>query len=100
MRPMPPPMGSVQRLLSLASQLAVMREAVIKYQPLGRVYLRNGINVISFTLARPSSPAKDHRLRIKKPVVICSGLSDKKTTKSGPTEYFPVPSSSSVAVGN
>ena len=35
MRPMPPPIGTVQRLLSLASQLAVMRGLEVKYQPLG-----------------------------------------------------------------
>ena len=37
---------------------------------------------------------------IKKPVVTCTGLSSKKTTNVGPADHFPVPSSSSVAVGN
>src|SRR5262245_5128367 len=74
--------------------------AVVKYQPLGRLWLRKGCNVIAFTSARFSSPAKDQTLRIKKLVVMCSALLDRKTTKSGPTDHFSVPSSSSVAVGN
>ena len=53
--------------------------------------MRKGCNVMAFTLARSSSQAKDQKLRIKKPVVTCSALSDREVNKKpGPADHFPV----------
>ena len=92
MRPMPPPMGTGQCCLP---PVAVMRGS--SSVPARRSYMKKGCNVMAFTLARSSSPAKT-RGSGSRSRWLCVAAGQTRRRQARPAEYFPVPSSSSVAV--
>ena len=66
MRPMPPPMGTVQPLPLGAVQSAVRMGELARYQPRARLTFTNGWMSMAFTL-RPPSPANDQTLLASTP---------------------------------